>query len=338
MIHLIGKLYLTTDQVISKDNNRVVISDAFGYPELGRNDENHFDLYAGTLIAFAQGQTLPEEYTSWGDMISHLIKVSKAEDKRVYINADTLSATEILTAWFKMLLPEATAGVLHNLMLAYKFKFDLLEGPDVNPLVVEDSGEYGSIFTATDAMDIDVDYNDVSIEFLLASYVNDGSYQNELVDKLCLLLNRYAEDIVEETREGHYISLSLGDTPDEFMTGSRLWPNGPRLKSTAININNITTSDINKISDYLNTRDKSYLSDMNSSELFHGDDVTILKHAVQWSTASKITKGMLNSLIDIEKHATSDVSIFTSGRLRETCNSYLAKDILNDNTPNMFYE
>ena len=327
MIHLIGKLYLTTDQAISKDNNRVVISDTCGYPKLGRNDENHFDLYAGTLIAFAQGQTLPEEYTSWGDMISHLIKVSKAEDKRVYINADTLSATEILTAWFKMLLPEATAGVLHNLMLAYKFKFDLLEGPDINPLVVEDLGEYGSIFNITDAMDIDIDYNDVSIEFLLASYVNDGSYQTELVDKLNILLSKYSINLLIDIKLIYLKQLNLGEIPNKFMTTERIWGNN-------INLNQITSSDLDKFKSYL-------IASLPSSVVGGANlDFIAITEAIAWVNASKITKTMLDNVLLGEFNAlTNDIddSIFASQDNAETCNYYLIRDTLNDNTPNIFY-
>jgi len=331
MIHLIGKLYITSDRKISKDNNRVVISDEFGFPELGRSDENHFDLYEGTLISFSQSRSLPEEYTSWGDMITHLIQVSTAEDKRVYINADTVTATDILTEWYKMLLPNATASNIHNILLAHEFKFRLTEGDNMTPLVTKVFTEYEDVFNATSPMVIDIDYNDVSIEFLLASYINDGSYQNELVYKLRILLNRYAEDITKEFREVHFMSLNVGDTPDEFMTSSALWGVSIGLRNTSILVDKLTLGDIDKFGQYLNTDDIPYLN----------SNITILTYAVEWGAASQITKTMIDTLLDTETGMSElhiDLSIFGGAGLKDTCNYYLTKDTLNVNTPNMFYE
>lgn len=334
MIHLIGKLYLTTDKNIDKDTNRVVISDAFGFPELGRFDESHNDLYEGILIGYAQSNNVPEDYTSWGDMITNLITVSAAENSKVYIYADTSSSTEILTAWFKMLLPAASAATIHSLILSYNYKLELVDGNDTNPLIVKDFDVYQAVFSATAPLDINIDYNEVSIEFLLASYINDGSYSTELIHKLRVILKRHGEDIVREAKNIHYQMLNLGDKPASIMTDSKIWPLGSHLKSShTADISKMTPADIETIGTFL----IEWPVDFVDTSTYNNVDLNFLTHSIEWVNSDEVTTDMLDSVIATERNALVASSIFIMGRLKYTCNFYLIRDLLDITTPNLFY-
>lgn len=223
MLHLFNKIYVARDsRVIDKNYNRIVISKVYGVPINDLVLETHkAELFKYALnLEDLVGEG--KEFSSLKDMFSFLLDKTNTTNQPSYIFCDEDTYLKILVTWYKNLLLNASKqdifAYLNSANVRHYF-FDRFARSSINYLdfdfPMEDytftQEKFSDIY---DNVELDSDLqkfisdnkSSLNIELLLANYLYDGSYQNELSKSIVPLIKKDMEKFLEEIKEVFLVS------------------------------------------------------------------------------------------------------------------------------------
>lgn len=218
MIHLFKKVYVSSDKLIDLSLNRVVVSERFGY----KVSDSLNETAKGFLII--KGQNFDEiigqekEYTDWESFFKEMYKFQNETLQKVMIYCDDASMMRLLSAWFKLILPNSTKISIKSLIESYIFKYNVFHKGrfstnngnlyyDYTVDTTNFSNQYDSLSTLTPGEFITEIKSNVGVEFLLASYLKNKSYKDELKNVLKILITKDLEKYLYELKEIFFVHI-----------------------------------------------------------------------------------------------------------------------------------
>jgi hypothetical protein len=276
MFHLFDKVYLDFDYAISAAVNRVVISQA-NAPEDGQMG-NPQQYAHGYRVADLIGPN--KLYSSEIDFFQKIKNI--ADGNKTVIYCDRTAFQHLFIAWHKLLLNVSTSENLWNIWKQFvdktAFQSSLVEIPNYvffDSVNVEswNRAEFDSLFDSiiiskNSSWNTSI-LNNVGIEYLLSSYVNNGSTQvkSALKDKIKILAKRVLKGEIYDAKinamcnafNKSFLDMLSITTPnkinDIFLTpalsvlnDSTLWQSNGKLKPSnnndALNIELVTGATI----------------------------------------------------------------------------------------------
>jgi hypothetical protein len=211
MLHLFKKVYLDVDSKININEDRIVMSDTMGLP---LPSELNGIIVPGLCIA--SGKTMEKALgpTTLASMLLVAYNRSQRTGKRVIIYADRVSFDAFVSTWYKTIMPNASAGDIHQMLRLYFYKETVLSdrwiGKHFMGLTTADQlqtpvEEFAVTFDAatplTDPALLQVIDASLSIEYYLASYLHNGSRKSELKKSMRPLLAKDLEQYMYELKE-----------------------------------------------------------------------------------------------------------------------------------------
>ena len=210
MLHLLKKVYLTSDRIIDVNLDRVVISKEYGFDTLESISAN-----GGELIAkgFAVQDVVGEEkgFTDLTDLFDALAKHCNNSGKKVIIYADDESFIEIIAYFYKLIfknIDKANCKLLTENMLTKFYMFQQARFITSNTPMSSFKIDTSSFETAFDSATvvkrsefINTYLKDLSVEALLATYLNNGQAKEELKSSVKVLLAKDLEKYLYELKE-----------------------------------------------------------------------------------------------------------------------------------------
>jgi hypothetical protein len=212
MFHLAHKVYLCHDSMIDTNKDRVVVSRKNGY----YMHEVIEQLASGKLLKASTKLDGLLSGKDIADFFSELIEYSITTDNPLYIYADKTSLAMLQMAWFNLIFKEPTFEACVTLFKSNTFKFNMF---------------YKGRFSSNNGSEkrISFSYSDtvlktlyeklptissskkrafmaryvkyMSIEYLLASYVYNGSMKTQLKQNIIRLLRKDIEKYIYELKE-----------------------------------------------------------------------------------------------------------------------------------------
>ena len=280
MLHLFKKTYLQTHDFIDSSKDRIVVSSSASnldptYVSLG--EIYHQTNGVNNLI----GKDKP--FKNWFELFTFAANT----DKQFVLYADQSAFCKIAAAWFKMLLPNIDSSSAYNLIKSHFAKEKLIGGIRSKSYTLFKKFEPSEALFKTSFDSVEVDANDstsfiqsvkdnLSVEFLLSSWISGLKYKDELKTTLKFLVERQLQQVVMETQQQIYkkalkdqLRDALGtkaydfDTVEDiiadpaiklFIASSFVNEAGTSLlgSHSAINLKNITASDADKLNDLVN--------------------------------------------------------------------------------------
>ena len=371
MFHLASKVYITSDKLIDLNSDRVVISATSGFPTHSELD----GILSGQLIAYST--SISEMFTSrWNNllsMINSLISHCETTELPVIIYADDESFMYIMVAWYKMIMKNATQTDIENLIKLNVFRFKTFyrssyssnNGLDNEDTIFDISNlsDYYLAVESLDQSDILDFMNDhrskISTEYLLASYLTDGSHKEELKISLKPLIKKDLEKFMSELKEifwthimtNRFTTLTgvpkrtldnlpniLGSTNKwvQLFTSISYWrtPYMTSDSSTKNNVKfeNLDANDISDLREWMNLCGQAWEEE--SIYAFVKSDVSKLDF-IPCFTSDTFTDEMLNNIIETESTFIHAAGSFFSIDL-ETVNNWLITELLQRKTDSTF--
>lgn len=204
MLHLFKKVYLDVDDRINLEYDRAVVSQHLGYQML----EELTRVVKGKLVKF--GKNVDEVgglHQLMADLNEHVVE----NNKTTVIYADYASFTEIIAGWLKAALPHASIDDAYAFVKSYLFKDRMFGAARTSPSskIVDFQidrpafvAAYES-FVVTDELKAFVSEikESLSIEFMLASYLKDGTHRLPLKNAMTALVRKDLEKYLYELKE-----------------------------------------------------------------------------------------------------------------------------------------
>lgn len=211
MFHLFKKIYVAFDDAINVDEDRIVISETNGVGMLHDLD-NAVD---GELKAYAKNlEELIGEGKQFGNFLLFLNFLNRhfeTSNRKLIIYCDKIAHRKLITTWLKIILPNATFDTAYKIIASHVFQIKMFGTSDISTFIrpyrltqeenYSSQGEYYEVFQSVDAnRNIYASFlthikDFISIEYVLASYLYNGSYKEELkkiaLEKLKIGMQNY---------------------------------------------------------------------------------------------------------------------------------------------------
>lgn len=233
IFHLFKKIYLNFDNRINADIDRVVISAEHGHGLLTSLIEISYGELFDKSLSVADLIGADKKYPNYLSFFKKLNELTDTSGKRVVVYADAAAFYKLASAWLKIVCPNIDAASAHK-ALKYYFVKDKLYG--LSPFVEVrrnyeiDSTPYDinldlftTIFNGTENdREISLEFlnsivSTLSVEYLLASYLYDGSYKDALKSRTLILTNTNTQQLLFETKS--LLSSYIGRRPFQQLLG-----------------------------------------------------------------------------------------------------------------------
>jgi|Laugrespbdmm15dd_1035085.scaffolds.fasta_scaffold00144_6 hypothetical protein len=231
MLHIGAKTYMQVDQLIDLRYDRIVISETHGVPMLQMLDA----VTSGTLINYAQSVEdmigAGKPYADYEDFFRFLFN-RNTDQIPVMIYADAQSFMKLASALFKIIFVSIDTASAYRLLSAY-FEKMLLVGPRMSRearVIFSEfrdlETEFNTIFESitvdpTKSLALVTDYGDqLSVEYLLASYAYDGSQKSALKAAVNKMAGRAVEEQLKELLYIFYRNFLISDFQTKLGIGN----------------------------------------------------------------------------------------------------------------------
>jgi hypothetical protein len=198
MLHLFRKVYLEHDANIDYNYDRVVVSELNGVQNWSEIEK----ISGGRLITYGKNLNNLNNVNSFKDLLNKVNDKTIETDKPVYIYADKDSYYKILSLWYKIILPNATTNDIVSLVkLNFDYKnflkissyWNMVDKNKNNDILFDSEklqSEYDDLEINRQEYQSFVNNNisSFSVEFLLTSYLYNGSKKNNLKSSLIPLV------------------------------------------------------------------------------------------------------------------------------------------------------
>ena len=204
MIHLFNKVYLSLDDYIQTDLDRVVIGKSGNqmYQELQT-------VLKGTLLKYSL--IFP---TNFSDLIADIKTHVNTSGKKLVVYADKENFNKFLVTWIKTILPNVDLNTFNKILQLTVYKERIVSNTQLQPNHVTTAdqlwaglGNLDSVFNSisitdserTKVKDLNLDY---SYELLLSDYFSGSSnYAAKLNTTLHRFLRRWMKEAFTDNRE-----------------------------------------------------------------------------------------------------------------------------------------
>lgn len=335
MLHLFNKVYLASDASISVDFDRVVISNKHGVKMLEALDKVSY----GELLYY--GKTLDETLSdlSFEDFIQVLKTRVESTNKKVIIYADDEGFSTFAAHWFKAIFANITATEAWRILSFYIEKQSILQNSrtsstTTNQKTFANVTEELFVEHFKNAAESSVQLGDqLSIEYLIANYLYDSSYEEELKKTLHKVLERTIKELVIEIKQSYVLNKYKSQYPqaakdESFFMSSTLYKD-----STLGQVSSLTdTIDIMNASEEDIAKYKLIAKDITQN----WDQFKATSYAVKFIDYIDIvrkpalTKTDINTFINFEKTGVGTIRVFSISD-QEKINVYFLDYILQDN-------
>jgi hypothetical protein len=231
MLHIGAKTYMQVDQLTDLRYDRIVISETHGVPVLQMLDA----VSRGTLINYAQSvEDMIGEGKSYADYEDFFRFVFNRNTNQipVMLYADATSFMKFASALFKIIFVNIDTTSAYRLLSAY-FEKMLLVGPRMSreARVIftnfrDLETEFNTIFESitvdpTKSLALVADYSDqLSVEYLLASYAYNGSQKSALKSAVNKMASRAVEEQLKERLYAFYRNFLISDFQTKLGIGN----------------------------------------------------------------------------------------------------------------------
>lgn len=355
MIHLFKKLYITSDKLTNTHDDRIVISETNGVPAADTISWGKLIAHASSVDELIGTEKQFNNLTEVLELAHNHINIT---GKKVIIYADDAALSKILFSWYSALLKNANTSQIISIINAHVFKINLLTngvfGPNNDNII-----DFQPIDTSLPVIDTFINSikPHVGVEFLLASYLSNGSYKDYLKETMQVLIAKNLENYLFELKESflaHFtvrkFGVALGleknytidnihellsdnSTYSELFFTDRIWntkkTDAPSSTRNTIRLENITAEDIEKFKNFAAIAG-SVWANMN----FYKPTESAPYELDFLSVVTNFTDEVLDKIIEVESSFELYTTTFLSTSLG-TVNFYIIHSILEDNnTPN----
>jgi hypothetical protein len=231
MLHIGAKTYLQVDQLIDLRYDRIIISETHGVPVLQMLDA----VSRGTLISYSQSVEdmigADKPYADYEDFFRFVFN-RNTNQISVMLYADATAFMKLASALFKIIFVNIDTSSAYRLLSAH-FEKMLLIGPRMSreARVVftnfrDLETEFNTIFESiavdpTKSQALVDDYRDqLSVEYLLASYAYNGSQKSALKSAVNKMAGRAVEEQLKELLYVFYRNFLISDFQTKLGIGN----------------------------------------------------------------------------------------------------------------------
>ena len=369
MLHLFNKIYLSTDNVIDNNIDRVVISDPNGIDVLDYIKNDNGDLLAyGLTVADVIGSG--KTYSSYIDMFDKLGDKSTSTGKRVVIFADDTSFNKIIAHFYKTIFANPDKTACTELLTNTIFKYDVFGkgrfSRNAGNTDLTTAINISSFGTEYDAASVDNTEKSnfvtkfksgFSVEVLLATYYNNGDTKADLKTIIKVLMKKDLEKYLLELKEIFFVHLLNKSFTDKLSLAKTYdWSNYSDVLTDTTTYANLFLTDriwSYKYMNFASTGDNVKFDGITSTDVTNFKQFTTISGS-SWneenvytqvkSDVNKLdfldiytdfTDARLTALLDAEATFENAAGSFFSIDL-ETVNHYFVQTILENKTDNTF--
>jgi len=357
MFHLFKRVYLTFSELRDQPGLGIILSSQKQAPSLKNLLDSKSLLEYSTSINELLGadKKYPQEIDFFEPLMHH--------NRPVVIYADVESFNHLFVLWLKLILKKPDPLAVYNFYKATLFKFKFLHEASYDvPLNVSDDyllseEEFKDLFSKTKVTSSEAQITNfvhayasyLSVEFLLASYLSEQSYKEELKKSITPLLKKDLEKYFYELKEIIIVHLlhrpftrqfkldrevnfsnfeeiiNSNDPALKVLFDERIWRyQGMRTQTSGSNVNfeNITPDDIHHLKAYSLKAGCAWSEE--SCYQFTKSDVNKLEFIKCFRDFSDED---LNKLIEVEASFINAAGSFFSIDL-QTVNHYLIHHLL----------
>ena len=334
MLHLFDKVYIVSDSLVNINFDRVVISQQYGKQMLETLDKIAY----GDLIAYGANINEVLADSSFPEFIQLIKNKAAVSDKKIIIYADDASFSKFLAMWFKSIFKNISLESAWLILSSYIEKEKLMRGSrtnlytanvaDVFSLLTEE--QFTSDFTDAISHDLIDITSSISFEILLANYINNNTYKEELKSSIITILKRALEELAIEVKYSYVKNFKNTQYPiiadaKNFFTNSSIYTglNLGRVSSqhNTTNLTSATTEDIAKFKTVVN------LIMLNWEQFQQQSTIFSLIQFLDVIRQTEITDANLESIINFEKNALGTMRIYSSAD-EEKINIYFLRHVL----------
>jgi hypothetical protein len=336
MFHLFNKVYVVSDSLLNIDFDRVVLSKNYGVQMYGELNK----ISKGELLMYANDFSNVEK--SFSDFIKFLNDRVVKTNKKIIIYVDDESFMKLTSNWlinlFKNINDDTAWFIVDSYLTKMKKNqawrsYNLFTGPNLYKEVNE--VDFKKIFNG-----INVNQSDsllltlkeqISLEFLIASYKHDGSNLSPLIVCLEKILTRTLQEILLEVKHTVYKNQHKSNFnitfDEEFFSNSTLYKSeslGNVGSLSNIDLINSSAEDIKKFKDIAK---QIYIN----WDKFSENSPVIKKLELLDLIRNGLTKEEVDKILQMEKEDTSNNRIYPCSD-EESINIYLLDHVLNQNS------
>lgn len=210
MLHIFGKIYLTTDEFIDHDCDKILISSVIG----GSDSYSKYEEFTNSKILINE-ISLENVVGSSGvfkdfvDFFNFLFEEYKKTNRKIVINAEEKFFHNILWNWYKIILEDETFENVKKVVNLQIFNYKMFKENLITPKTyfvknidtkLPEKIEF-IIDNSKIVNFIEKIKTEIGIEFILSSYCYNGSYKKELKDKIQVLYKKSLESYMYDLRE-----------------------------------------------------------------------------------------------------------------------------------------
>ena len=217
MFHLFKKVYLDFDDKINMSYDRVICSQDFGGKANAADLSRVF--YGETIKSAASLDDLIGRNKLYPNLLAMLEELDARVDEygsSVYVYCDRVSYYKLVVLWMKVLLPFCTANAAWDFFKSHLFKeknfvnsklsASARYASDADNWIAQEA-EFRHYWNNTDVdrseyiAFLEKNKSKLRLEFLIAGYLHDGRYANELAKCITPLVKKDLEKFLYEHKE-----------------------------------------------------------------------------------------------------------------------------------------
>lgn len=334
MFHLFNKVYVVSDNLIDINFDRVVISEKYGIKMSSELDKVSY----GELLMYSKN--FQDLNKSFDQFIKDIDQHSKETKKRLMIYVDDKSFLEIVSNWLIRIFKNIDSNTTWFIVNSYleKTKKNQAWRNNHSSMQVElykdvNESSFKQYFQSlTKPTSVDAVYSalkeNISFEFLVASYKHNGSDVNALISSMEKILNRGLQEVLLEIKHTVYKNqhkITFNIPFDEvFFKSSTLFKSellGKVGEASNVDVINSSEADIKTFKDIAR---KVYVE----WDKFKEDSPIVKKLDLFDYLRGGLTKEEVDKILEMEKVETSNSRLYSSSD-EEYINIYLLDHILN---------
>lgn len=344
MLHLFNKVYIDTDYRIDIHLDRIVISDTSGVPmyeALDKVSNGYLLMYGKTLEEVLENNNL----AGFDSLIEFVYNRLQDTDRQIIFYLDDVTFAKFISIWFKKIFLDIDIDTAWNIVDSYRIRdlgspgVDFIRMgdevfPDTNVIYPNLTQEkFQEIFNS---INIEEEprheiYNTIksglSLEYLIASYLYNGSFSHELSGCLKTILLRTLQDSILEIKSTayrhHNVEPFQTKIDQKFFYDSsvfKMYPVGYVGKNSSADLLTSSDEDINTLKNICKT---VYLEwdkfSPESSMVKMLDLIDIVR--------KDIDNSAIDTILNFEKNIATTNRIYADDD-RGTINSYLLHNVL----------
>lgn len=338
MLHLFNKVYVSSDKLLDINFDRIVISSTLGVKMISNSEY----VANGELVAHATSLNdlfTDQRIINFSGLIELADSFSTNSNKVFMIYLDDESFTNFMSLWIKGIFSQIDSSSAWKLIKLYIDKEQSYQSwrmntasMTVNLFSEVTQSQFETVFSATPTTDLGETYNRIkrglSLEYLIASFLTNGSSQTEVGISLKNILHRSLQEFLLEVKynvyKNQYKSSFNYDIDLDFFGNSTLYTShmlGAVGSQSHTDIVGASDTDLTKLINIASQINLDW-------EGFNPDSPVCARTNLFQYIRRDLNSEDINYLINLEKVSKSNNRIYSTAD-EEKINIYLLDFILN---------